>query len=152
MENNADKRPPLIDRGAMPVIILTLVTMFCVAALALVSNLTSEARAQQEAEAALSIQRELFPAASEFKEISLEKISPDFANITQIVEAVDSSGSRLGFVITATGMGYGGPIPTTVGYDTEGKIVGTRFDVSAETAGYGQNAAKPRILRTIHSL
>jgi Na+-translocating ferredoxin:NAD+ oxidoreductase RnfG subunit len=144
VENKQSKsKTPLIDRGPMPVIILTVIAAVCIVALALTSNLTQEARDKQEAEAALSVQREFFPDAKEFTDIELGQIVTEYPGVTKIVEALDGSGNRLGFVITAEAMGYGGLIPATVGYDNDGQIVGARFDVSGETAGYGQNAGKP---------
>ncbi|NLK02576.1 MAG: FMN-binding protein [Clostridiaceae bacterium] len=144
MENKQPKsKTPLIDRGPMPVIILTVIAAVCIVALALTSNLTQEARDKQEAEAVLSVQREFFPDAEEFTDIGLDQIITEYPGVTKIVEALDGSGNRLGFVITAEAMGYGGLIPATVGYDNDGQIVGARFEVSGETAGYGQNAAKP---------
>lgn len=138
-----ENKTPLIDRGVMPVVILTVIAMVCVAALAFVSSITQDARDQQELEASFAIQLELFPEAAEFEQISLTAVESEFPNVSQIVEAIDSSGNSLGYVITAEGSGYGGTLPATVGYDTDGNIVGVRLDVSAETAGYGQNAGKP---------
>lgn len=136
-------KTPLIDRGIMPVVILTVITIVCVAALAFVSSITEDARKAQELQASFAIQLELFPEADEFLQIPLDDIAAKFPSITQIVQAIDSSGGSLGYVVTAEGNGYGGELPATVGYDTDGNIVGVRFDVSAETAGYGQNAGKP---------
>ena len=102
MENKQSKsKTPLIDRGPMPVIILTVIAAVCIVALALTSNLTQEARDKQEAEAALSVQREFFPDAKEFTDIELDQIVTEYPGVTKIVEALDGSGNRLGFVITA---------------------------------------------------
>ncbi|HHU07332.1 MAG TPA: FMN-binding protein [Clostridiaceae bacterium] len=140
---NDENKTSLIDRGFMPVVILTIIAMVCVTALALVSDITQEARDQQELEASFAVQLELFPEAAEFEQIPLTDVATQFPNVTQIVQALDSSGNIIGFVITAEGNGYGGALPATVGFAEDGSIVGIRFDVSAETAGYGQNAAKP---------
>lgn len=141
-KDNVVKKTPLKDRGLMPVIILTLIAMACVTALAAVSGLTMEARKLQDDEAKLTVQRELFPAGDSFTEISTDDINSQFPNVTQIVKVLDKAGEPIGYVITAEGAGYGGPLPATVGFDLAGDIVGARFEVSDETAGYGQNAAK----------
>ena len=51
--------------------------------------------------------------------------------------------SGLGYVITASNKGYGGPVVVTVGLDENGTIVGISVDVSTETSGIGSMAGEP---------
>ena len=42
-----------------------------------------------------------------------------------------------GYVVTAEKTGYGGAVVVTVGFDTEGKILSVKANVSTETQGVG---------------
>ena len=52
----------------------------------------------------------------------------------------DDGGS--GYVITAASKGYGGNVVVTIGFSTEGEIVGISADVSSETQGVGSKAGQ----------
>lgn len=69
-----------------------------------------------------------------------------FGNVTVDESAVglDTSGSPVGYVVTATSKdGYGGAITVTVGILADGTVNGIEFLTLAETAGLGMNASKP---------
>ncbi len=51
---------------------------------------------------------------------------------------------NFGFVVTVTTGGYGGDVTVMVGVNTDGTVKAVEIlDVSSETVGLGQNAAKP---------
>lgn len=60
--------------------------------------------------------------------------------INEVLEAVDSSGNVLGYVVSFTGSaGYGGDINMSLGVDTSGVITGFEVISNSETAGLGAN-------------
>lgn len=60
--------------------------------------------------------------------------------INEVLEAVDSSGNVLGYVVSFTGSaGYGGDIEMSLGVDTAGVITGFEVISNSETAGLGAN-------------
>ena len=96
---------------------------------------------------------ELLPGASDYNDkpevveaANAGLAGKSYGNVTvdNVVEAVDGSGSAMGYVVTATSNdGFGGAIQLTVGYKDEGgelKSTGISFLSIAETAGLGMNA------------
>ena len=82
---------------------------------------------------------------------ALEKANADvpslsFGNVLvdECATGVDSSGSPMGYVVTATSKdGYGGNITVSIGITTEGEVKGVEFLTMSETAGLGMNATQP---------
>ena len=82
---------------------------------------------------------------------ALEKANADvpslsFGNVLvdECATGVDSSGSPMGYVVTATYKdGYGGNITVSIGITTEGEVKGVEFLTISETAGLGMNATQP---------
>ena len=60
------------------------------------------------------------------------------AYINEAVQAVDASGNVVGYAINCSSMeGYDGEIALSVGFDTEGTVIGISFTTLTETAGMG---------------
>ena len=82
---------------------------------------------------------------------ALDKANSDapglgFGNVQvdECATGVDSSGSPMGYVVTATSKdGYGGNITISVGITIEGQVKGIEFLTISETAGLGMNATTP---------
>lgn len=56
----------------------------------------------------------------------------------------ETAGTAAGYIFTTAQNGYGGPVSVMTGIDPQGKILAVEIlDVSGETVGLGQNAAKP---------
>ncbi|MBE5798962.1 MAG: FMN-binding protein, partial [Clostridiales bacterium] len=72
----------------------------------------------------------------EYAQIEYEGLA-EGSNLDEIFEAKDASGATVGYALTAAPMGYGGPIPITVGISTEGHITQTFVGALQETAGLG---------------
>lgn len=154
MPNNENNKPrvPLVERGVMPVIILTLICAACVAILAVTATMTAEARAEQEQLMADANKRILFPDADEFPAESITEAGKSFPSGTPVDLTVDHSsidqvfvvkqkGEVVGAIVRASSKGYAGQLPVMVGFNMEGVIVGIVPDASNETAGLGQNVA-----------
>ncbi|MGI6506849.1 MAG: FMN-binding protein [Saccharofermentanales bacterium] len=143
---------PLIERGVMPVIILTLICAACVAILAVTATITEDARAEQEQLMADANKRTLFPNADEFPEESITEAGKNFPSNVSVDLSIDhpsvdqvfvvkQGDEVVGAIVRASSKGYGGMLPVMVGFDLEGVIVGIVPDASNETAGLGQNVA-----------
>ncbi len=63
-------------------------------------------------------------------------------DISSLYAAKDAEGNIVGYCVTASGTGYGGPVAVTLGVDTNGLVTGCVVgDTSfAETAGFGTRA------------
>lgn len=66
----------------------------------------------------------------------------DGYDISSLYAAKDASGNNVGYCVTASGTGYGGPVAVTLGVDMDGLVTGCVVGDSdfAETAGFGTRA------------
>lgn len=152
-EKKSSSNMPLIERGAMPIVILTLICAACVALLALTANVTADARAEQQQWLEDKNKRLIFPKSDAFPAESLEDAGEglpgaqviDFTqqhpSVNQVFVA-KSGDDVSGVIIQAASKGYGGSVPVMVGFSNEGLIVGVVVDASGETAGLGQRVAE----------
>ena len=96
---------------------------------------------------------EVFNGASDFKPVDgfmtdaeraeLYAAGYDKVNIDELMQAVGSDGSILGYVFTVTtSEGYGGDITFTAGISSDGTLNGISILTINETAGLGMNAEK----------
>ncbi|MGI6617661.1 MAG: FMN-binding protein [Saccharofermentanales bacterium] len=146
---------PLIERGAMPVVILTLICTICVALLALTANVTADARAKQQQWLEDKNKRLIFPESDTFPAESLDSVGAGLpkaqaVDFTQQHPAVNQvfaakrGDDVTGVIIQASSKGYGGSVPVMVGFTENGLIVGVVVDASTETAGLGQRVAESK--------
>lgn len=131
--------------------ILFAITLIAGLILGFVYNVTKEPIAQAEEKAAKEAYAEVFRAASDFREITVETDDSyqnewDQAGFTQVdidkaLEAVDADGNGLGYVLTLTShAGYGGDITFTLGIANDGTVNGISILSISETAGLGMKA------------
>jgi len=119
-------------------------TLFITAALAAVfvivaHSFTLEPIRQQHQRTQEATMREVFPEASAFNTIEAELSG----HITAALEAVDSSGKRLGYLVLLSAPGYGGDIEMMVGISTGNqRVSGIRISRHTETPGLGALAAQ----------
>ena len=136
-------------------LILTLITLVAGVALGGVYEITKGPIAVAEAAAVAAAYREVFADASDFNEVAdfdAEAASAfvqgaGFADddINACVQAVDSSGNPLGYVITVTShAGYGGDITFSVGITNDGTVNGYSITSISETAGLGMKATEDK--------
>ena len=133
-------------------LILFLITIIAGVALGGVYAVTKDPIAQAEYNKQQNAYREVMKDAVEFKELpgfdqaAASKVLADASlgddNVVEgVVQAVDSSGSLLGYVISVTNSaGYGGNITFSVGYKTDGTVTGYSLTTINETAGLGMKA------------
>lgn len=96
---------------------------------------------QEQLERELLISKQiLLPIATTFE--TVEIINNNESTVTMVERGLDSSGSKVGYVVTVTPKGYGGEILTMVGFDASICITSYRILQSNETPGLGDIAAK----------
>lgn len=123
------------------------ITLFVIAAIAAgilgyVNAITAEPIAQQVQIAKDNAMKNVFPSAESFEEAA--DYSPaDGAAVKSYSKALDTSGSLLGYAVTAASKGYGGDVTLMIGIDTQGVVTGVNVTGHSETPGLGANAANP---------
>lgn len=139
-------------------LILFAITLFAGFGLGFVNDLTYEPIEKNRAEQLVKANRAVFPAAESFDtNATLEAAVKNYETILkssqssygkviihEALEAKDSAGNVLGYLISSTSSeGYGGDITIVLGIDTAGKVIGIEFTAINETVGFGAEAANP---------
>ncbi len=152
-ELNAPKKKGL----AVPpsAIILTIITVVAGGGLACVNMMTAEQIAENNLKKALEAYEAVVPDAQEFAyddaitaKIAEMKEAGYYADgafgkayINEAVRAQDASGNTVGYAINCSSMeGYDGEVALSVGFDSEGTVLGISFTKITETAGMGMLA------------
>lgn len=132
-------------------IILFIITMLSGFMLGAVYEITKEPIAIAKENEEKSAYKEVFPDAMNFQKqdddllskVNDSLISQNFGkvNVSEVANALDSSGSSLGYVITSTSKdGFGGDVKISVGITKDKKLNGIAFLTLAETPGLGMKA------------
>lgn len=132
-------------------VVITLITLVAGVLLGLVYEITKEPIAVQNELAKQNACKAVFAEADTFEAIitgedaaiqaAVQEAGYTAQTIDEVMEAKDSSGNVLGYVLTVTsGEGYGGDIQFTFGIKTDGTVNGISFLSISETAGLGMNA------------
>lgn len=148
-------------------IIITVITVAAGLLLGAVHGVTAGPIAAQEASEKAASQKEVFENADSFKTISdfdqsdfqsyLDKAGLDKTSVSDISEADDQNGNKLGYVVDATNNeGYGGAIELMVGItaDESGSLTinGISFLSISETAGMGMKAKNDEFKNQFNNL
>lgn len=133
-------------------VMLTVITLISGLLLGTVYEITKEPIAVQRELAKQAACKKVFPEAASFEEILtgdnsgsevLEAAGYSKTVVEECMEALDASGSRMGYVITVTSKeGYGDDINISVGIQKDGTVNGIEILKISETAGLGMKAAK----------
>ncbi len=105
-------------------------------------NVTNEAIAVQEAEAADADMLEAFEGAANFEQIDIE-IPAKFADIKTLYKAFDEQGSEIGLLVVMTSKGYIEDLGLMFGLSNDGVIAGLVLEVGSETPGIGTLVEDP---------
>ena len=132
---------------------LTAITLVAGLALGGVYEITKGPIAEQEILKKQKACKEVFADADTFEAVELDAglaaqirtaLDADgyaAQEITEVMEALDTSDNSLGYVITVvSGEGYGGDIQFSVGIQKDGTVNGISILSIGETAGLGMNA------------
>ena len=129
--------------------ILLAITLIAGLLLGLVYQVTKEPIAEQEAKAKQEACQEVFADAASFEAVEVTAVDEGTwssegyrqESVDEVMAALDSAGSTLGYVITVTTKeGYGGDIRFTMGVRTDGTVNGISLLAISETAGLGMRA------------
>lgn len=130
--------------------ILFAITLIAGCLLGLVYQVTKDPIAEAQQRAKEEACKEVFADANSFtlrEDISSEAATATVeaegykVSIDEISEALDASGSKMGYVITVTDHeGYGGDIQFSIGVRNDGTVNGISILQISETAGLGMNA------------
>ena len=135
---------------------LFLITLIAGLALGFVHELTAEPIRKAQQEAANTTYREVFPEMATVNETDelkalVESVEPEVAgwgygkvSIDNVMEALDASGNKLGYIVNASSKeGYGGTVQISTGIGTDGRLTGLGFLTLSETPGLGMRAKEP---------
>ncbi|MBQ8868729.1 MAG: RnfABCDGE type electron transport complex subunit G [Oscillospiraceae bacterium] len=116
-----------------PIIVLTVITLVCTAALAGVNSLTKEIIAASAAEKKAQSMQALFPEEQGFEavEVSVELLKKYGAS------AVSKAASGAGYIVENSASGYGGEILMMVAFSEKGEVIGVKILSHEETSGIG---------------
>lgn len=129
--------------------ILLAITLIAGLLLGLVYQVTKDPIAEQEAKAKQEACQEVFADAASFEAVEVTAVDEGTwssegygqESVDEVMAALDSAGSTLGYVITVTTKeGYGGDIRFTMGVRTDGTVNGISLLAISETAGLGMQA------------
>lgn len=130
-------------------LILFAITLVAGLLLGLVYDVTKEPIIQQKAKAKAEACKNVFSEASSFEGMYTEDGPTSYfvagldsnVSIDEVMQALDSSGNLLGYVITVTDHeGYGGDIQFSMGVTLDGTLNGISLLSISETAGLGMKA------------
>mgnify|MGYP000852884964 FL=1 len=150
-----------MNRIVHDALILTGITLISGVSLGFVNNITEIPIKNAQEAATKKAYKEVYADAADFKQIdgfdSEEDASKNKASayihengfpdddIKNAVEAVDSSGNKIGYVVTVTShKGYGGDITFSVGIKNDGTLNGYSITTISETAGLGMKSTEPK--------
>lgn len=137
---------------------LTIITIVCSFALAFVYELTKDPiKAQEDAkkneayqvvyEAAdtLSTDEELLKMAMD---MDLSTLDANYAGITidDVIQAQDSSGNIIGYIIKTNTRGYSSTISVAIGYSMDGVVQGIELLAINDTPGFGLELKKSEFI------
>lgn len=157
MANSVNKQADTLVHDAIMLFIITLVAGVLLGAVYMITK-DPIAKAEEEAtnkayaavykDAEFAADDALAKAVGSFqKDVAAGKQDDDAYSYTdvELIEArtASSGGSQAGYVIKASGKGYGGAVTIALGITNEGEVLGIQIlDASNETPGLGQNSTK----------
>lgn len=119
-----------------PVLVLVTICIVEGLLLGMVHGVTAPVAQRNADERAMKAYQELVPGAETF-----EKLECDTQGCTDALKAIDEDGSVVGHVIVAESKGYGGPVPVSVAFDTDGRVANIMVMSNSETPGLGTKVA-----------
>lgn len=100
---------------------------------------TSYAIRRAELEAKSEALRNVMPEALRFEDV--EAVPDDF--VTEIQEALNDAGEKVGYCFTVASQGYGGPVSFVVGVTKDGTVRAINILSHSETPGLGARSTEP---------
>ena len=131
-----------VERKQLPAwLVLCIIALVAALALA-VTNAITEGPIRERALAVRQATYNAVMPAADYQEISLPA---GYEKVSGLFEAKDADGNTVGYAVTASAQGYGGPVAVNLGISPEGRVVGVGIgDTSfAETDGFGARWRNP---------
>jgi electron transport complex protein RnfG len=128
-------------------VILGIVSMIAALGLSITYSVTKDRIAEQAALALKNAQKEIFPGEMQF-ELN-ENMTGKSSGSTIIKEFYSVYGpdqENVGYLVSATTSGYGGPIVFIIGISQDGRIKSVKVTENTETPGLGANLSKASFL------
>ncbi len=125
--------------------ILLAITLVAAMALSFVYELTKEPIALAEQAAKAAAYQQVYETATGFVAVEgADAVVKEFnagasAQVEEVLAATDAAGNRLGYVLSVSARGYGGPVRLALGVDRTGRVVGYAVLAHAESPGFGAN-------------
>ena len=126
---------------ARPVVVLVIICLVASALLGAVNATTKPVIEENNRITAELTRKAALPAASSFEELP---VSEELAALG--VTGIFKGDNDTGYVVTASSKGYGGDVVCTVGFDSDGNILGVQADVGTETTGVGSKVGVADVL------
>ena len=117
----------------MPTVVLTLICAVISFLLGLTNEATKDKIAENELIAANEARMIVLPGATDFEEETSLDGASDLGEFSFFTET-----SGLGYAITTSASGYGGPITVVTGISAQGEVTGVYTLSSSETPGLGK--------------
>lgn len=136
MSNAGAGAQPSRAQTLRPVIALVVTCAVASALLAGVHQLTAPLAAANAEQRAQEIYAMLMPSATSFESVPCE-----VDGCVDALEALDSSGTVVGYVVVAQAKGYGGQVPIAVAFETSNTVAGIVAMGNSETPGLGTRIA-----------
>lgn len=145
MGNNKRKKSTILKDALS----LTIITIVCSFALAFVYEITKDPiKAQEDAKKnagyivvypdakELATDEELVELAAE---MDLSTLDSEFAGVTidDVIQALDSDGNKMGYIVKSNTRGYSSTISVATGYSLDGVVQGIELLSIGDTVGYG---------------
>ncbi len=142
-----EKKNTFWTEMARPVVVLVVICLVASALLGFTNAKTAPVIEENIRIEAEKTRKAVLPEANEFTEFA---VSDELAanGVTGIFEGDNGSG----YVVTASKTGYGGAVVVTVGFDTDGKILCVKANVSTETQGVGSKVGEESMLEKFNGL
>lgn len=126
-------------------ITLLIITAVAAGILAFTNEITGPVIAERERAETFGAFLEIFPDADDFVEIEadlLTEIQSTNANVNGVLEA-KSGDETIGYAFQVTAGGYGGPVNTIAGINTDNTVAGIRIGTHSETPNLGDVIERP---------
>lgn len=136
-----EKKNTFWTEMARPVVVLVVICLVASALLGFTNAKTAPVIEENIRIEAENTRKAVLPEASAFTQID---VSDELA--ANGVIGIFEGDNGTGYVVTAENTGYGGAVVVTVGFDTEGKILCVKANVSTETQGVGSKVGEETML------
>ncbi len=124
--------------------ILAIISLVAALVLAVTNAFTAGPIEEHRMAALVAAYGEVMPVDEGGKYVDITADAAGY-DVQSLYRAEDASGNTIGYCVTASKKGYGGPVAVTLGVDNSGLVTGCVVgDTSfAESAGFGTRALEP---------